>query len=45
MILDCHFGPKMIVDSCDSRKEPARSPYDALAGPTKLYGHGTVTLQ
>ena len=20
-ILDCHFGPKMIVDSCDSRKE------------------------
>ena len=44
-ILDCHFGPKMIVDSCDSRKEPARSPYDALAWPTKSYGHRTVTLR
>ena len=44
-ILDCHFGTKMIVDSCDSRKEPARSPHDALAGPIKSYGHRTVILR
>ena len=42
-ILDCHFGPKMIIDSCDSRKEPARSPYNGLAGPTKSYRHRTST--
>ena len=34
----------MIVDSCDSRKEPARSPHDALAGPIKSYRHRTVIL-
>ena len=44
-VLDCHFGPKMSVDSCDSRKEPARSPYDALAEPIKSYGHRTVILR
>ena len=33
----------MIVDSCDSRKEPARSPHDALAGPIKSDGHPAVT--
>ena len=37
-VLDCHLGPKMIVDSCDSREEPARSPHDALAGPIKGKG-------
>ena len=34
-ILDCHCRPKMIVNSCDSRREPARSPHDALSGPVK----------
>ena len=43
-VLDCHLGPKMIVDTCDSRKEPARSPHNALAGPIKSYGHRTVIL-
>ena len=43
-VLGCHLGPKMIVDSCDSRKEPARSPHDALAGLIKSYGHRTVIL-
>ena len=38
------FGPKMIVDSLDSRREPARSPHNGLAGPIKSYGHRTVTL-
>ena len=44
-VLDCHLGPKLIVHSCDSRKEPARSPYDAFAGPIKWYGHRTVILR
>ena len=35
----------MIVDSCDSRNEPARSPQNALAGPIKSYGHRTVILR
>ena len=39
------FGPEMILDSCDSRREPARSPHDALAGHMKLYGHWTVILR
>ena len=33
----------MIVDYCDSRKESARSPYDAFAGPIKSDGHPAVT--
>ena len=44
-VLDCHLGPKMIVDYCDSRKEPARSPHDAFAWPIKLYEHQTVILR
>ena len=44
-VLDCHFGPKMIVDSCDSRREPARSPHDALAEPIKSYGDRTIILR
>ena len=35
----------MIVDSCDIRREPARSSHDALAGPIKSYGHRTVILR
>ena len=35
----------MIVDPCDSRREPARSQHDALAGPIKSYGHRMVILQ
>ena len=33
----------MIVDSWDSRKEPARSLHDALAVPIKSDGHPAVT--
>ena len=44
-VLDCWFDPKMIVDSCDSRNEPARSPHDAFAGHIKSYGHRTVILR
>ena len=33
----------MIVDSCDSRKDRARSLHDALAGPIKSDGHPAVT--
>ena len=43
--LDCNIGPKMIVESCDSRKEPVRLPYDAFAGPVTSYVHPTVILQ
>ena len=44
-VLYCHLGPKMIVDSCDSRKEPERSPHDAFAGSIKSYGHRAVILR
>ena len=44
-ILDCHFGPKMVVNSCDSCKEPERLLHDALVGPIKLYGPRTVILR
>ena len=37
----------MIIDSCDSRREPARSPHDGLVGPLKIVrtldGHPAVT--
>ena len=38
------FGPKLIVDSCDSRKEPARLPHDAFAGPINRTSDGHPTL-
>ena len=37
------FGPKMIVDSCDSRREPARSPHDAHKIVRTSNDHPVVT--
>ena len=42
-VLDCYLGPKKIIDSCDSHKEPARSPHNAFEGPIKSDGHPAVT--